>query len=262
MRHWAAFVAAIMVGRCHSAASAPGTQPQAAPGSRFLFVWAGDADKRDSDFLAVINVDPRSDHYAAVVARLPVGVTGSRPHHTEYEMPATGVLWANGFDASRTFRLGVFDRVGGGALLCGAGGRRSLLAPDQRSGACDPESGYFRPRPTAGSQPPRPPARRDPPLDRARAERSSVGNHRLPETRVAGPVGPTRPNHRRASPGHDFQGARSGTAWSGLRARPVAPWSDGRGYTARRGVQQTLSPRTSPAERSSPVRPNPWSPTK
>jgi len=28
--------------------------------SRYLFVWAGDADGRESDFLAVVDVDPQS----------------------------------------------------------------------------------------------------------------------------------------------------------------------------------------------------------
>ena len=36
--------------------------------SRFLFLWAGDADKRESDFLAVVDADPASDTYASVVA--------------------------------------------------------------------------------------------------------------------------------------------------------------------------------------------------
>jgi len=109
MRYRAPLIAAIMVGACHSAAAKSGTTPAEAAGSSFLFVWAGDADRQDSDFLAVIDVDPRSGHYASVVTTLPVGVTGGRPHHTEYEMPATGVLWANGFDASRTFRFDLRD---------------------------------------------------------------------------------------------------------------------------------------------------------
>ena len=104
----AAFVIAIMIGACHAGSSKPGQQSQAA-GSRFLFVWAGDADKRESDFLAVIDADPRSANYTSVVATLPVGAIGTRPHHTEHEMPATGILWANGFDASRTFRFDLRD---------------------------------------------------------------------------------------------------------------------------------------------------------
>ena len=79
-----------------------------ATGSRYLFVWAGDADKRETDFLAVIDVDPQSTTYASVVSTVPVGIAGTVPHHTEYEMPPRGVLWANGFAAGQTFR---FDLV-------------------------------------------------------------------------------------------------------------------------------------------------------
>lgn len=104
MGYRGSLVTAIMIGACHAGASNPGPPPQTSS-SRFLFVWAGDADRRESDFLAVVDVDPRSANYASIVATLPVGVTGARPHHTEYEMPATGLLWANGFDAGLTFRL-------------------------------------------------------------------------------------------------------------------------------------------------------------
>ena len=92
------------VGVSHSTADA-----QTAAGSRYLFVWAGDANKKESDFLAVIDVDPKSARYASVVATLPVGATGTRPHHTDYDMPIDGVLWANGFDSGQTFRLDLRD---------------------------------------------------------------------------------------------------------------------------------------------------------
>jgi hypothetical protein len=88
---------------CH--ASTGGTHERV-PASRYVFLWAGDADRRESDFLAVVDADPRGAGYGSVVATLPVGAVGTRPHHTEYTMPAGGFLWANGFDASRTF---VFD---------------------------------------------------------------------------------------------------------------------------------------------------------
>jgi hypothetical protein len=88
---------------CHAGAGAGRPTSSA---SRFVFLWAGDADKTASDFLAVVDADPRSAGYASVVATVPAGAIGTRPHHTEYAMPADGLLWANGFDASRTF---VFD---------------------------------------------------------------------------------------------------------------------------------------------------------
>lgn len=104
MRLRAPVVFALLLVACHAGSAKSGLEPRAAH-SRFLFVWARDGDRVDSDFLAVIDVDPRSATYASVVATLPVGAAGTRPHHTEYEMPGTGVLWANGFDAGRTFRF-------------------------------------------------------------------------------------------------------------------------------------------------------------
>lgn len=79
---------------------APATNPV------YLFVWAGDDAKKASDFIAVIDADPSSARYSQVVASLPTGTFGTIPHHTELEMPASGTLLANGFEAGRTF---VFD---------------------------------------------------------------------------------------------------------------------------------------------------------
>lgn len=69
----------------------------------YLFLWAGDADGKASDFLAVIDATPSSPHYGQVVASIPTGVVGTHPHHTEGEMPANGHLLANGFHAGRTW---------------------------------------------------------------------------------------------------------------------------------------------------------------
>jgi hypothetical protein len=72
----------------------------------YLFAWCGDDNKKASDFLTVIDADPASPDYGQVVATAPTGVAGSVPHHTEVEMPAGGLLMANGFEAGRTW---VFD---------------------------------------------------------------------------------------------------------------------------------------------------------
>lgn len=69
----------------------------------YLFVWAGDAEHRASDFLAVLDANPTSPRYGAIVASLPTGMAGSHPHHTELEMSAGGHLLANGFRAGRTW---------------------------------------------------------------------------------------------------------------------------------------------------------------
>lgn len=52
----------------------------------YLYVWAGDADTVDSDFLAVIDVRPGSPTYARVVATVPAFARGTRPHHTEHQL--------------------------------------------------------------------------------------------------------------------------------------------------------------------------------
>jgi hypothetical protein len=107
MRGAAPLALAALIGSCHARGAPPAPRPEAS--SRFLFAWAGDADKHEADFLAVIDVDPGSARYATVVATLPIDAAGTRPHHTEYQMPATGILWANGFDAGLTFRFDLRD---------------------------------------------------------------------------------------------------------------------------------------------------------
>jgi hypothetical protein len=73
--------------------------------SDFLYVWAGDADTADPDFLAVFDVRPGSSRYGEVVATVPVDGRANVPHHTEYDLTAQ-TLFANGWNSGRTF---VFD---------------------------------------------------------------------------------------------------------------------------------------------------------
>jgi hypothetical protein len=103
----------LVAGLAASLACGPPAVPALAPpvSSSYLFVWAGDADKKESDFLAVVDADPRSARYGAVLATLPVGAVATSPHHTEHAMPMGGVLWANGFDSSRTFRFDLRDAL-------------------------------------------------------------------------------------------------------------------------------------------------------
>jgi 56kDa selenium binding protein (SBP56) len=123
MQRWVLLAGVAIIWGCHTGAPTTVTG-RAVPESRYLFVWAGDSDKQESDFLAVIDVDRRSPTYAQVITTLPVGATATMPHHTEYQMPASDELWANGFAAGRTFRFdlhdptrprlaGAFDEAGG-----------------------------------------------------------------------------------------------------------------------------------------------------
>ncbi|HKU60676.1 MAG TPA: hypothetical protein VJQ44_05610 [Gemmatimonadales bacterium] len=86
-------------------AAAPRSR-DARPSRSYIYVFAGDDDRRvqDSDFLGVIDADPASPTYARVVASAPVGAVGTMPHHTELVMPGRGAwLFGNGFRSGRTF---------------------------------------------------------------------------------------------------------------------------------------------------------------
>jgi len=82
-------------------------RPTARPS--YLFMWAGDSAHKASDFLAVIDATPTSPRYGAVLTVLPTGTAGTRPHHTEQEMPADGHLLANGFGAGVTYLFDLTD---------------------------------------------------------------------------------------------------------------------------------------------------------
>ena len=75
-----------------------------APEGSYLFVWAGDRERKASDFLGVIDANPASPKYGAVVASLPDQARADTfPHHTEQEMPANDHLLANGFGAGKSW---------------------------------------------------------------------------------------------------------------------------------------------------------------
>ncbi len=79
-------------------------EPAPVPGSRYLYVWAGDSDGKDSDFLAVIDVRPTSATYGQVLTTEPVGMSGTLPHHMEYQLPDSGgLLFANGHHHEQIF---------------------------------------------------------------------------------------------------------------------------------------------------------------
>lgn len=65
--------------------------------ARFLYVWAGDKDEKDQDFVAVYDLRQTSKTYGQVLSTTPVGMSGSLPHHLEYTLPPSGeLLFANG----------------------------------------------------------------------------------------------------------------------------------------------------------------------
>lgn len=79
-------------------------EPNAA--GHYLFAWTGDLNHAANDFLAVIDADPSSPSYGRLITTVVTDQRTMRIHHTEYVMPASGMLFANDHDAGRTF---VFD---------------------------------------------------------------------------------------------------------------------------------------------------------
>src|SRR5690242_6663858 len=105
-RHFAlmAFLAVALSSCVTPALSPSGSGQQSEP--RYLFAWSGDEDRQDSGFLAVIDLRRDGDRFGTIVATAPVGERGLWPHHTEHEMPASRMPFANGFAANRSV---VFD---------------------------------------------------------------------------------------------------------------------------------------------------------
>ena len=91
---------------------AAGAQPQnqkANETGHYLFAWAGDPDGKGNDFLAVIDADPASPSYGRLVTTVATDQPTKLVHHTEYTMPASGMLFANDHFAGRTFIFDVRD---------------------------------------------------------------------------------------------------------------------------------------------------------
>lgn len=59
-----------------------------------LYLWAGDEDlnEGDTDFLTVIDSDPKSTTYENVITTTPIGVAGTNPHHAEHLAPRSPEL--------------------------------------------------------------------------------------------------------------------------------------------------------------------------
>lgn len=93
-----AIVAAVFI-----ASAAPA--PASSGAGHYLFVWTGDQAKQGNDFLIVVDADPASPTYGKLLTGVATDQKSVRVHHTEYQMPASGMLFANDHDANRTFIL-------------------------------------------------------------------------------------------------------------------------------------------------------------
>lgn len=73
---------------------------------KFLYLFCVDADARDNDFVAVIDVDPDSDTYGTITYTLDLGSKGNETHHWGYTDDRTRI-WAGGLFSSRIWLIDV-----------------------------------------------------------------------------------------------------------------------------------------------------------
>jgi hypothetical protein len=79
---------------------------------KYILVWAGDADDQQSDFLAVIDGDPKSKDYGKVVKTytLPAGFDKvNEPHHMNHHVSPNCKLFAGGLLSGNVFVFDVRD---------------------------------------------------------------------------------------------------------------------------------------------------------
>ena len=103
----------VLIAAAGLACAGPGRDPDtgetpAIVAESYLYVWAGDPDENDSDFLAVIDASPESDQFGAVLSTVPVGKSAGA-HHSEHVMPAGGHLVVNGFRSGQSWVVDVED---------------------------------------------------------------------------------------------------------------------------------------------------------
>jgi hypothetical protein len=97
-----ALAAPVLLAAC---ADGPGATAQ----RDYVYLWTGSADSTQQDFLAVLDVtEPADDtaRYGRLVTTLPVPGLRNGPHHTEHELAADALLFANGFASGKSW---VFD---------------------------------------------------------------------------------------------------------------------------------------------------------
>jgi selenium-binding protein 1 len=77
------------------------------PGQRekLLYVWTRDGDHKESDFLAVLDADPKSPSYGKVIATAPTGSPANEAHHFGYTAKADRIFGAGMF----TNKLFIYD---------------------------------------------------------------------------------------------------------------------------------------------------------
>jgi selenium-binding protein 1 len=73
---------------------------------KYLYIFCVDADAKDNDFVAVVDVHPDSPTYGTITYRLDLGSRGNETHHWGYTDDRTRI-WAGGLLSSRIWLLDI-----------------------------------------------------------------------------------------------------------------------------------------------------------
>lgn len=121
---WTVVLATVVAG------CARGTGENDFDGEPYLVVWAGDADRKDSDFLAIIDANWESRNYGKVLRTIPVKSTGNEPHGINTELRFDRRVFTTGLLTGRTFVFDLRDPLKGGLVhVDSPGPTRTLTAP-------------------------------------------------------------------------------------------------------------------------------------
>ena len=123
---------------------------------KILYVFCVDADAKDNDFLAVIDVQPESKTYGKIIYQLDLGSSGNETHHFGFTDDRTHI-WGCSLFSSRIFIINVADEPGEAEAGEGAGRRAREGGPERAALAvchAGADAGFVpRPARTAGCRP-------------------------------------------------------------------------------------------------------------
>jgi hypothetical protein len=130
MRRAAGVVVLALVVAALAAGCRRGPEPEVFRGEPFLAVWAGDADRQSSDFLAILDADFSSPTYGKVVKTYPVHSRGNEPAGMTAVLRDDRRVFTTGMLTNRTFVFDLRQPLAGRLLgVDEAGPQRRLWAP-------------------------------------------------------------------------------------------------------------------------------------
>src|SRR5947209_12085824 len=105
---------------------------------KYLYVFCVDADAKDNDFLAVIDVDGKSKTYGKILYQLDLGCSGNETHHFGFTDDRTHI-WGCSLFSSRVFIIDVATNPAKPKLV------KVLEDVPARAGLTGPHSPYALP---------------------------------------------------------------------------------------------------------------------